>query len=194
MSDNPAPPPSPGLDWDARGGSFHLPPGLVVWNEINGRWRHTAGGDRDAPGLELHARYDEQLHRYRVDRMSMWGRDVTTALIRTVPIQRYLRELVAAACERPDPESIMLFFDIDVLAYWYPDGGYDAVELEQRRDIERSERSISSVQTLRQVAAVYRLAELSNEPPARSVRLAFGLEARTATNWIRRARETGAFE
>ncbi len=44
---------------------------------------------------------------------------------------------------------------------------------------------------LSDVATVYRLASVVRDPPSKAVAQMFGFQPRTATNWIKRARESG---
>lgn len=45
--------------------------------------------------------------------------------------------------------------------------------------------------SVKDAATIYRLAEVVREPPAKAVAEALGLQARTATNWIMRAKKQG---
>ncbi|WP_193072451.1 hypothetical protein [Brevibacterium sp. FME37] len=53
------------------------------------------------------------------------------------------------------------------------------------------EPGVSSKASLRDAAMIYRLAEVVREPPVKAVAESLGLQTRTATNWIVRARKQG---
>lgn len=48
-----------------------------------------------------------------------------------------------------------------------------------------------AVPSLKEAAIIYRLAEIMREPPAKAVAESLGLQQRTATNWIARAKKQG---
>lgn len=48
--------------------------------------------------------------------------------------------------------------------------------------------------SLQDAASIYRLAEILREPPAKAVAETLGLQKRTATNWLSRAREQGLLD
>jgi hypothetical protein len=161
-----------------------LKPMLTLGGALSGsdeEHRDFVSGLTSKETLELHAiaEYDEALGRYRMAalRVEVLGDgELTSVLLRGVKVQALLR----------------LMAQRGVIST----GGMDAAEfVESGMGSPDGYRGGGSAEALlRSIALSYRLAEIRNEPPAQAVAEELQQSPRTATNWIRRAREAGYFD
>jgi hypothetical protein len=129
--------------------------------------------------LELMVRFDEEHLVYRLVKLSVDGSrgdaaEVTGALLRSLPIQRILRIVAERTVTFPDE--------------------YSPQHLELSAELETARRRGPTERLLWAVAFVYRSADIRNASPALEVSERFGLGPRTASNWIRRARDAGMLD
>lgn len=172
------------------GDRFEVAPGISIWPEI--RIVESLAQFSDAPDaasftVTALVAYSNTLRRYVVGCLEVSrnddAREVSNALIRTIRIQHLVRFAVimtSPSTELDDPEG------------WFYSTLLDA----RMRNVEKVEVPFATndAEGLSAVAYVYRIAEISNMSPAKQVAEVFNLERRTATNWIKRARERGFLE
>lgn len=130
--------------------------------------------------LEIEAVYSTALGHYTLRSCSLRAADeeeVTGAVLRTVTPLGLMRWML--------PRT----FEFDGSALSVPVADFVAPELKQYRS-ERSLGQSTSIE-LGDVGTVYCLATIVRYPPAKAVAETFGLQPRTATNWILRARAMG---
>lgn len=129
--------------------------------------------------LEIEAIYSSNLGHYLMRSFALHAEpeyEVTGALLRTVAPLGVMRWLL--------PRT----FEIDASALSVPVADFIAPELAQYR--QTSNGSAGSIM-LKDVGTVYSLARAVRYPPAKAVAETFNLQARTATNWILKARTNG---
>ena len=130
--------------------------------------------------LDMMIRFDEDNDVYRVDRLVVQSMPdspgVTGYFLRNLPIQRLMQLGTASAV------TIEEHYRPETIAADSPD------ELATARKRGPSDRILWSV------ACVYRAADIRDATPAADVADAFAIQSRTASNWIRRARERGMLE
>lgn len=126
--------------------------------------------------LELGIEYDSNLGRYRVARLEVDAgeREVSGALLRKLRVQ----EIMRMSCSHLVVDSL---------------GPYSPVYLGSEV-LESARRRGPSERILWSVAHIYRAAAICDDNAASAVAQSFEIQPRTATNWIRRARELGMFE
>jgi DNA-binding transcriptional ArsR family regulator len=129
--------------------------------------------------LELTVRFDEEHLVYRLVKLSIDGSrgdaaEVTGALLRSLPIQRILRLVAERAVTFPDE--------------------YNPKHHELSAELEIARRRGPTERLLWSVAFVYRAADIRSASAALEVSERFGLGPRTASNWIRRARDAGMLD
>lgn len=141
---------------------------------------HLASGVDEAEKgmkLEIEATFDEEQGRYLLRRLGVMAPaegEVTGTLLRQIAPLGLVRWLV------PRTFTMTLeTFGPYVANFVTPEG----------RPVLDS--GSSSTASLKDAAMVYRLAEVVREPPAKAVAESLGLQTRTATNWIVRARKQG---
>src|SRR5699024_7616535 len=129
--------------------------------------------------IELEARHDQESGCYLLHRLSVTapsGAEVTGVLLREVAPLRIMRWVLPRTfridADRISPHVV----------------GFIAPEMVGLQPDPTPEPSLADA------ATVYRLAEIVREPPAKAVADALGLQTRTATNWIARARKQGLLE
>lgn len=132
--------------------------------------------------LELVVRYDDDAEVYRLIRLVVDGTaegsaEVTGTLLRALPVQTIMRYGTSPAVTIPD--------------YYKPD---NFAVMGDARDELSSVRRGPSERALWSVAFTYRSADIRTENAAATVIQGFEIESRTASNWIRRARELGMFD
>jgi hypothetical protein len=177
-------------------------PGIAVLRKLTIRWAGIHGHDEDAGrdwselsaeriitrlqldrpvNLEMHAVYDDEHEVFRIRKLTVDGSfddaaEINGALMRALRIQQWMQLGTVSAAIIPNghyhPETIAA----------------EADELERARRRGPSERILWSV------AFVYKSADIRTLNAAEAVVQAFGIQKRTATNWIRRARELGMFD
>jgi hypothetical protein len=128
--------------------------------------------------LNLEAVFDSTQGRYLLSELTLKapeGEEITGTLLRRIPAQRLLRWVVPRVIRQATDNAA-------VDAYQFPETG--------SRPEERAQRGPAD-EDLRAAATIYRMAEVVSDPPAKAVATAFGLEKRTATNWISKARSRG---
>jgi hypothetical protein len=129
--------------------------------------------------VEVEAVYDAKAGRYRLRGLSITASDageVTGVLLRRVAPLSILRWVLPRVFDTDD----------GALTPWV--ASFVAPEMDTLRESAEQERPAPTIQD---AATVYRLAEVVREPPAKAVATALGLQARTATNWIKRAKAQG---
>lgn len=127
--------------------------------------------------LEIEAVFDQQQGRYVLRRLAVTaagGSEVTGTLLRQIAPLSLMRWIVPRTFTMP-----LATFSASVANFVTPEG---RVPQDSGGDSSAS---------LKDAATVYRLAEVVREPPAKAVAEALGLQTRTATNWIVRARKQG---
>ena len=135
------------------------------------------------PGVEgvtvdLVAEYHEWDERYGVTSLRVDGNlsaQISGSLLRQIPVQELLRTAVK--------DQARLRIGDDLLSVQH----FDRASLLQLGE------GGPTPDALRAVARVYRLAEATLDAPAKRVAEDFGLPPRTATHWVRLARERGHF-
>lgn len=132
--------------------------------------------------LELAVRYDDDAEVYRLIRLVVDGgaegsAEVTGTLLRALPVQRIMRLGTYPAVSIPD---------------FYRPTNFD-VRGEARGELSAVRRGPSE-RALWSVAFTYRAADVRTENAAAAVIQDLEIEPRTASNWIRRARELGMFD
>ncbi|PPF89275.1 hypothetical protein C5C03_04080 [Clavibacter michiganensis] len=174
------------------GERFRVKPGILLYPRVmwegetstvgQGWFADMAEGEQLEVFME--AVYSHEHGRYAVADLRLRSPDLSTEitgrLLRTVKVQVLLRLAVGMSAQPEDPS-------ITVEQVW-----------DRRREffdaLADGKRVSPDEEILRSIAMTYRLAEVSNEPPAQAVAHHFDLQQRTATNWIRRAREAGYFD
>jgi hypothetical protein len=137
------------------------------------------------PGVEgivrIKAVYDPILRRFVAESVELVrsgeGKEVTGTSIRTIRVQEYVHQaldMVGVYFRRPSGAWVML---------------NDAAD-----EIPTAKEQGPVPETLAWVARVYRLAEIMNARPAKTVAEEFAIPYPTATNWIARARAAGLME
>lgn len=126
--------------------------------------------------VDLSLVLDETRVRYVIDSVTVTrrpgGPEVTSESLRTIPLRRLVRLAVEEAgdlTEWSDKESVLV-------------GPGEGEPFASEGPTDRN---------LLAAARVYLLAALSGGAPAKAVADAFKIEQRTATNWIRKARDRG---
>lgn len=129
--------------------------------------------------IELEACHDPERGCYLLHKLSVTapaGTEVTGVLLREVAPLRIMRWVLPRTfkidADRISPHVV----------------GFIAPEMVGLQPDPTPEPSLADA------ATVYRLAEIVREPPAKAVADALGLQTRTATNWIARARKQGLLE
>ena len=127
--------------------------------------------------LEMEAVFSQPLGHYTLRSFSLVApedEEVTGVLLRTVTPLGVMRWML--------PRT----FQLDGSALSVPVVDFVAPEIKPYRNDPHQGGSTSI--ELADVGTVYRLATIVRYPPAKAVAETFGLQARTATNWIARAR------
>lgn len=133
---------------------------------------------RDGSVLEVEAHLDDaggSYRLYRVTVMAAQGAEVSGTLLRAVAPLSVMRWVLPRTFQLDGDalsDAVVAFVAPEFRQYRPPLGGGKG----------------SSVDVA-DVGTVYRLASVVRYPPAKAVAETFGLHARTATNWIVRARE-----
>lgn len=166
---------------------IEVPPGLRVPTEVTAtgplsRLLEDQASDSLDDGLdvkiEMVAVYDQAAGRYRVAQLRLLAPDegeVTGTLLRKIPVQSILRWVIPRAIK-----DFVAQDSAEVRAYRFPERSAAPSRKPGRRG--------PSEEDLQAVATIYRLAEIASDAPSRAVAEAFGLEKRTAINWIAKAR------
>lgn len=129
------------------------------------------------------------------------GRGLTSETLRRIPVQSLLRDAISqlASSDAADGRAqyrgvIPVESGVDVLHgvedEMPPVSATEMLGLEVN-DVARLREAGPTTETLQWVARVYRVGQIWEEPPAKTVREAFGLPASTATYWIKQARGRG---
>lgn len=137
----------------------------------------------DEPGLaydiNLEAVWNGIAVRYDVTRIELvqkeGGPAITSESLRAIPVQQLLREVLSATIRvtgAATGESVHLSND-------------DAVRLAAQGP---------KPETLLWAARIYRIAQIRLDPPTRAVADAFGIPHRTASHWVRLAKERGVID
>lgn len=146
-----------------------------------------AGANEHAPlveiSLELEAKYLSSLGRYGVAGMKLFTcgeeGEITGTILRALPIQEYLR----SGLEQLGFYSLHeAHVSSQTALSWIPD------------DVESITSRGPGKQELEQVAQLYRIAEVLNQRPAKHVADVLRTPYATASKWITKARNVGAFE
>jgi len=130
--------------------------------------------------LEIEAVYSPSLGHYTLRSFSLLApedEEVTGVLLRTVTLLGVMRWIL--------PRT----FQLNASALSVSVVDFVAPELKPHRSGEPDGGPVGI--DLTDVGTVYRLATIVRYPPAKAVAETFGLQARTATNWIARARAAG---
>lgn len=178
---------TPESDLDAKGwtvatkGMIDVLPGAAVPQEVDARGSldGASGGSVSHSGFELRlqASFDPDLGHYLLREFSVIapaGEEVTGVLLRAIAPLSVLRWVL--------PRT----FELDRSALTARVANFIAPEMRLLRDPEGNEKKSPVILT--DVATVYSLANIVRYPPAKAVAEAFDFPARTASNWIARAR------
>ncbi|MDP5226912.1 MULTISPECIES: hypothetical protein [Arthrobacter] len=181
----------PQLTWDQKlpdgPDAVQLIPGVVgpEWMRAEGPFRtlpqsagEAGGADLDVQ-VALEARFDRDRGCYLLRSLTVEapdGSEVTGVLLREIAPLRIMRWVL--------PRTFQV--EQDKLSVWV--SAFIAPEVAAQATDPRPEAALEDA------ATVYRLAEVVREPPAKAVADALGLQTRTATNWIVRARKQGLLE
>lgn len=149
------------------GSSVVLPVGIVIPRRIDSGVRGWPG--TEGAQIDLTAEWDEVDQEYRlVDLRVRSAEGVTGTLLRNLPVKAILRWLVHSKAQIDGQPAHLDSDALHLLASTGP-----------------------TPTTLDAVAKIYTLAGVTLDPPAKRVRDEFGIPQRTATHWIKLARERG---
>ncbi|TFD12892.1 hypothetical protein E3T35_06285 [Cryobacterium sp. TMT1-2-2] len=168
-------------------GLIDVHPGVAIprlvraWGPLSSAASVEPGGATVDEGfrLEIEAAFSQALGHYTLRSFSVVApedEEVTGTLLRTVTPLGVMRWIL--------PRT----FQLDASALSVPVVDFVAPELKPYRKASNG-GSVSI--DLTDVGTVYRLAAIVRYPPAKAVAETFCLQARTATNWIARARAAG---
>lgn len=136
------------------------------------------------PPYELEAWVKLEAGRYVVEKLVIGrqagGPPVTSEGIRGIPVQAIVREVIREAAER--------------IVNTGARGRATARWTRSNSDIARLRKAGPIDETLQVAADVYRVSRVIGDPPAKAVAQAFQIPQRTATYWIKLARERGFLE
>ena len=153
------------------GGAVNVGLGLTAPRGIKGTM---PGGDEYPVDLDVVLILDGR--RYVVDVLTIRRREggvsITGEHLRKIPVQEVVQEVVKG------------------LTMPVPFGRKEPAKF-TRKEIKTLVEAGPTDQTLEVVARIYVIAELSGEPPAKSVRETFKVPPSTAGYWIRRAKDRG---
>jgi hypothetical protein len=156
-------------------GRLYVKPGILVPGRLDLEVREDVAGDVDYD-VDLHLELDEARARYQIGAVKVSrrpnGPEVTSESLRTIPLRRLVRLAVEEAGD------ITGWSDQDAVLLRPGDGVPFAGEGPTDRNLLAG-------------AYVYAIAALSGGTPAKAVAEAFGIEQRTASNWVRKARDRG---
>lgn len=132
--------------------------------------------------VELQLRFDAFEGRYVAMFVGLRAGEVTGTELREIRVAELVRMASAAGIfvrleSGSEPVSVRS---------WWGDSEYHVMG-KATAEAVRAAGPVKEV--LKQVALVYNIAQLSSQPPAKSVEAAFGLTPRTAARWIAKARE-----
>lgn len=186
------------VKWDGTQSKERLtvPPGvsLPAWIEATGPLSRVMdsrsleeiesdGLDAEDALVRIEASYDDHEQRYLLRKLELTapeGREISGTLLREVAPLRIMRWVLPRTFK---PSEVGLGTSA-VMRYIYPERG---IELEPR---PRGATGPTHTEII-EVATIYRLAHIVRDSPAKAVAESMGLERRTATNWIARARDVG---
>lgn len=186
------------VKWDGNQSKERLtvPPGvsLPAWIEATGPLSRVMDGrplaeiEESGVGMEdalvrIEASYDDTEQRYLLRKLELTapeGREISGTLLREVAPLRIMRWVLPRTFK---PKDVGLATPA-VMRYIYPERHID-LEPRPRGAVGPSHTEIL------EVATIYRLAHIVRDSPAKAVADSMGLERRTATNWIARARVVG---
>lgn len=156
---------------------IHLEPDLSVVPRFTIQVR----GEPDlAFDVRLTVVLDVEAKRFVVDEVTASkrhpGPEITGEMLRAVRVQDYMRKGFQGLVGVVAADGNLLLRETEMVA---------------RTDRLQLPEDVTTLGTLRWVARVYRVAALRSEPPAKSVAERLGLNQRTATRWIARARQEG---
>ena len=183
------------------GEPFEVPPGVAFSSRVVliGEVGSDDIGEllpNQSVNVELVADYDSHPGRFVLSSLKLTRGDgrpeITGALIRTVRVQALLRQAVAMSARASTVVGQHL---LDAVINGMPLDWRDSytervMELYPDKPDTRAYRK----ENLEVVAAIYRLAVILNENPAKAVSRVMALEIRTATNWIKQARLFGVLD
>lgn len=177
-------------NWHVDGASEHIDvhPGISIPLHVRAEGPLSGVPSADSSGvaldvgfrLEVEAAFSQSLGHYTLRSFSLVApedEEVTGVLLRTLTPLGVMRWIL--------PRT----FRLDASALSVPVADFVAPELKSYR-IDQPGRGSVGIE-LADVGTVYRLATIVRYPPAKAVAETFGLQARTATNWIARARTLG---
>ena len=138
--------------------------------------------------IGIEATYNEELRHYMLDHLSVSapeGGEVTGVLLREVAPQRIMRWALAQAVRYSRDDDGAPYISTWACDYLAPGtaGSDDLKTLPIKGG--------PTAENIKAVSEVYRIAEAIRDAPAKAVADTMGLQQRTATNWINRAREEG---
>lgn len=193
------------LPWGFRyvGELVPVEPGLLVVESFEAI-RH----DFPMPGAStaLRAYWDGGIFGYEVAMIEVYGpweqrRGVTSETLRRIPVQSFLRDAISQLASADASDGTARFRGVvpvesGVASLSGVEEQMDAVTPTGMLglgadDVARLREAGPTTETLRWVARVYRIGQIWEEPPAKTVRESFGLPASTATYWIKQARGKG---
>lgn len=138
--------------------------------------------------IGIEASYSEAHGHYRLEHLSVTApedEEVTGVLLREVAPQRIMRWALAQAIKYTNDDDGTPYISRWARDYLTPQlGGSDNVKM-------LPAEGGPTVENIKAVAEVYRIAEVIRDAPAKAVADVMGLQQRTATNWINRARAEG---
>lgn len=159
---------------DAFGERIEVAPDLFVQSRI----KATVTGDGPYD-LDLVIEYvgDKFVCTSMTTRRQAGGEVITGEGLRKIPVSRWVSAAVRAHAMRVKSRSDRAVSTVPLVSSWG-----DPREFSKRGPVD---------DVLREVAAVYRLAYVLNEPPLKEVQQTFGLPRSTASRWISTARDKG---
>lgn len=157
---------------------------LVLFRDLEFR----NGPDDETPfdgDIEGTITWDEDAEEYRVSRLLVTARaggpPITGTMLRAIPLHSIVRTLVDVTARYLVPTPT-------------PSGGYEIRELQtSEQEWDRLGAQGPTPETLDWVARTYLLAKAQLEPPTKAVADTFKVTSRTATYWVKLARERGHF-
>jgi len=112
------------------------------------------------------------------------GREVRTGDLRAIPLEKWIEDLFAAVAGRVVEENDGV---VTVVEERSPSRLAEAAKVVQRA--RSASRQVITEETIREVARVYRAN--ATRRPTQAVAQAFGVQHRTASKYVRRARDLG---
>lgn len=131
-------------------------------------------------GVNIEGEWDQEAYEYRIVKLAVHadkdGDQITSELIRDIPVGQLFRSAIRRA----------VLIDNKGWRTWQVFNSAFPPE-----ELARLVKQGPKPETLRRVSQLYRVAKMMGEPPAGYVTAVFGIPPRTASHWIKLARERG---